>query len=189
MNANLIKLVHSVHSPLAVLERFSQWDISSQAWVNIRRDKILQMFKMSRRSEKQLAVRKCLLVASLREGPLHGTRPQCVFGVCLSSYESASGETAVCFGKRFVWHLAQIPKMLWVILQQDLKCIFLRKDLKSQTGVQILTKSISCSFYLYAAYFHVLQFFPPHVFLSKLFILSNTDHYTFIHRHWSWPNS
>lgn len=140
MNANLIKLVRSVHCPHAMLERFSQWDISNQAWVNIRWDKILQMFKMNWRSEKQLAVRKCLHVASLREGPLHGTRPQCVFGVCLSSCESASGEIAVCFGKRFVWHWAQIPKMLWVILQQHSKRIFERKDLKSQIGAQTITK-------------------------------------------------
>lgn len=139
-NANLIALVHSVHSPQAVLERFSQWDISNQAWVNIRGDKILQMFKMSWRSEKQLAVRKCLLVASLCEGPLHGTRLQCVFGVCLSSYESALGETAVCFGKRFLWHLAQILKMLWVILQLDSKRIFGRKELKSEIRAQTIIK-------------------------------------------------
>lgn len=101
-NANLIKLVHSVRFPQATLERFSQWDISNQAWVNIRGDKILQMFKMSWRSEKQLAVRKCLHVASLREGLLHGTRPQCVFSVCLSSYESALGGMGVCFGKWLV---------------------------------------------------------------------------------------
>lgn len=101
-NANLIKLVHSVPPLQAVLECFSQWDISNQAWVNIRGGKILQMFKMSWISEKQLAVRKCLHVANLRERPLQGTRPYCVFGVCLSSYESVSGEMAVCFGKWFV---------------------------------------------------------------------------------------
>lgn len=81
-NANMIKLVHSVRFPQATLERFSQWDISNQAWVNIRGDKILQMFKMSWRSEKQLAVRKCLHVASLCEGQLWYKATVCV--QCLS---------------------------------------------------------------------------------------------------------